>query len=163
LNDPPDITIGRRYRKEIHGFALPRSKKLPNEITERRFENKLKMQFCEVLLEAHRPDRHLEHFMIWLFVAFVILFPIVLAGRAHSRYLDAQQARWTVDPTARSRPPSAQADRAASAVRVTVERAERAAIESVPRSGSPPRVSGERLRATSVPIVRTVRSTTSSR
>jgi hypothetical protein len=36
--------------------------------------------------------------MIWLFVAFVILFPIVLAGRAHSRYLDAQQARWAIPP-----------------------------------------------------------------
>lgn len=36
--------------------------------------------------------------MIWLLVAFVILFSVVLAGRAHSRYLDAQEARWAVAP-----------------------------------------------------------------
>ena len=32
--------------------------------------------------------------MIWLFAALVILLFVVLAGRAHSRYLDAQEARW---------------------------------------------------------------------
>ena len=54
------------------------------------------MQFCVILLE--RSDRYLEHVMIWLIMALVILFPIVLAGRAHSRYLDAQQARWAIVP-----------------------------------------------------------------
>ena len=32
--------------------------------------------------------------MIWLFTALVILLFVVLAGRAHSRHLDAQEARW---------------------------------------------------------------------
>jgi hypothetical protein len=32
--------------------------------------------------------------MIWLFAALVILLVVVLAGRAHSRHLDAQEARW---------------------------------------------------------------------
>jgi hypothetical protein len=32
--------------------------------------------------------------MIWLFAALVILLFIVLAGRAHSRHLDALEARW---------------------------------------------------------------------
>ena len=32
--------------------------------------------------------------MIWLFAALVILLFVVLAGRAHSRYLDAQEALW---------------------------------------------------------------------
>jgi len=30
----------------------------------------------------------------WLFVALAVLTAIVVAGRAHSRYLDAQEARW---------------------------------------------------------------------
>jgi hypothetical protein len=42
----------------------------------------------------YRFDQHLERFMIWLFAALVILLFIVLAGRAHSRHLDAQDARW---------------------------------------------------------------------
>jgi hypothetical protein len=32
--------------------------------------------------------------MMWLFAALVILFFVVRAGRAHSRYLDAQEALW---------------------------------------------------------------------
>ena len=32
--------------------------------------------------------------MIWLFAALAILLVVVLAGRAHSRHLDAQEARW---------------------------------------------------------------------
>jgi hypothetical protein len=32
--------------------------------------------------------------MIWLFAALVILLFVVLAGRAHSRHLDALEARW---------------------------------------------------------------------
>jgi hypothetical protein len=32
--------------------------------------------------------------MIWLFVALVTLLFVVLAGRAHSRHLDALEARW---------------------------------------------------------------------
>jgi hypothetical protein len=32
--------------------------------------------------------------MIWLFAALVILLFVVLAGRAHSKYLDAQEALW---------------------------------------------------------------------
>jgi hypothetical protein len=36
--------------------------------------------------------------MIWLFATFLILLLIVLAGRAHSRHLDAQEARWMKDP-----------------------------------------------------------------
>ena len=32
--------------------------------------------------------------MIWLFAALAILLFVVLAGRAHSRHLDAQEARW---------------------------------------------------------------------
>jgi hypothetical protein len=33
--------------------------------------------------------------MIWLFAALAILLFVVLAGRAHSRYLDAQEACWS--------------------------------------------------------------------
>jgi hypothetical protein len=32
--------------------------------------------------------------MIWFFAALAILLFVVLAGRAHSRRLDAQEARW---------------------------------------------------------------------
>jgi hypothetical protein len=32
--------------------------------------------------------------MTWLFAALVILLFVVLAGRAHSKYLDAQEALW---------------------------------------------------------------------
>ena len=32
--------------------------------------------------------------MTWLFVASLVLVLVMLAGRAHSRYLDAQEARW---------------------------------------------------------------------
>ena len=32
--------------------------------------------------------------MIWLCAALAILLVVVLAGRAHSRHLDAQEARW---------------------------------------------------------------------
>jgi hypothetical protein len=36
--------------------------------------------------------------MVWLFGATIILLCIVLAGRAHSRHLDAQEARWRNGP-----------------------------------------------------------------
>jgi hypothetical protein len=32
--------------------------------------------------------------MTWLFAALAVLTAIIVAGRAHSRYLDAQEARW---------------------------------------------------------------------
>jgi hypothetical protein len=36
---------------------------------------------------------------LWLCLAFVILLSIVLGGRAHSRYLDAQEALWAIAST----------------------------------------------------------------
>ena len=37
--------------------------------------------------------------MTWLFMALAVLLFVIAAGRTHSNYLDAQEARWKHDPT----------------------------------------------------------------
>ena len=49
-------------------------------------------------------DFHLveaEMLMVWLLVALSIYALVVVAGRAHSRYLDRQEARWKFDDASR--------------------------------------------------------------
>jgi hypothetical protein len=37
--------------------------------------------------------------MTWLFITLAVLLLVIAAGRSHSKYLDAQEARWEHDPT----------------------------------------------------------------
>jgi hypothetical protein len=42
-----------------------------------------------------------EFHLTWLFAALAVLLFIIAAGRTHSQYLDAQEARWNLDPALR--------------------------------------------------------------